>query len=738
MNSIHWQNLGALMWLWLLPLLAGLFVWAAWRRRQALACWAGPAASPVSPVRRFWKAAMILLALALLLLALGRPGWIKERREVERRGRDTVFVLDVSRSMLAEDLAPNRLERAKLMIRDALESLEGNRVGLVLFAGSASVKCPLTTDHGFLRTILDDASWDSVERGGSNLGDALRKTLDSAFDSGNVRYRDLILITDGEDQESFPVEAARKLGEAGVRLVIVGIGNPAGSRIPVQDKSGGRRFLTYKDGEVRTKLEAATLREMASVAAGARYYHVGTDTIDLGAICSQMAKGAESAEFKDQALERYREEFQGLLFLAFLLLLLEAMFGDRLRIPAPACPSGGSRLAVLLLIGWLAVPVQAGETAPAEKLAGAARLVQQGNVLYGQGKYAEAAELYQKAAEAAPAAPEPRFNRGLALARQKEFEKSAGSFNEAAVAAAGDLRSRSEVNAARSRLDQAGAMAKTAPQDGKTLKKALDLAERSSEDFDSLRKDNRVPGETAPLRELAHAQAAELRRQLEELKKQQQQQQDQQKQQLKEQLEKQQQLRQDNEKNQQKQDQQQQRQEARKQADQQQQLQKETEKLKQEQQQSQSAEAKPQSGQEQKPQAGQEQKQDPLDQASRQQQQAANDLKQDKLKEAEAHQKQAEEQLREALRQMEEKEKKDKDGEKSEKPENGEKKEGEKPEKPQPKPDEATPPEKDQAQEAGEKEDGLSPDDFLKYEQQVRQWRNQRRDKAHKPVEKDW
>jgi Ca-activated chloride channel family protein len=728
MNSVHWQNPDALLWLWLLPLLAGLFLWAAWRRRQALARWAGPAAAPASPVRRLVKAALVLLALALLLVALGRPGWVKEQREVERRGRDTVFLLDVSRSMLAEDVAPNRLERSKLMIRDALETMEGNRAALVLFAGSASVKCPLTTDHGFLRTILDDVSWDSVERGGSNLGDALRKTLDSAFDATNVRCRDLILITDGEDQDSFPVEAARKLGEAGVRLVIIGIGDAAGSRIPIVDRQGRRHYLTYQNGDVRTKLQAATLREMASAASGGRYYHVGTDTLDLGAICAQLAKEADTAQFKDAALERYREEFQGLLFLALLLLLSEAMVGDRLRAPVSLRSVNGSWLVGLLLALLSTLSAAANEPVSMDKLSAAASLVQQGNALYRQGNYAEAQKRYQQAAATAPAAPEPSFNHGLALCRQKQFDSAATAFDEAVTKASGELRDRSELNAARNRLDQAGALAKATPQDAKALQKALELAERSSGDLDSLRRENRVAGETAPWRELAHRQVAELKRQIEELRKQQ----EQQRQQLKDQLEKQQQLRQDNQKNQQ-QAPSQQPPEAQKQADRQQQLQQETEKLKQSQP---GQEQKPQSqpGQEQKPQPqpGQEQKQDPLDQASRQQQQAAQDLKQNKLKEAEAHQKQAEEQLREALRQLEQKEQKGKAGEKTD---------DQKPEKPEAKPEAPKPAEQaqePQAQEPEKTEEGITPDDLMKYEQNVREWRNQRRDKAYKPVEKDW
>ena len=163
----------------------------------------------VSPVRRRWKTALALLGIGFIAVGLARPGWNPEAETIERRGRDVVFLLDVSRSMLAEDLAPNRLERAKLAIQDAVEGLQGDRVGLVIFAGHALVKCPLTHDYGFFKLMLEDVSTESISRGGTMIGDAIRKTLEEVFDEQFKQYKDLILITDGEDPHTSPSDTRR-------------------------------------------------------------------------------------------------------------------------------------------------------------------------------------------------------------------------------------------------------------------------------------------------------------------------------------------------------------------------------------------------------------------------------------------------------------------------------------------------------------------------------------------------
>ncbi len=337
MNSIIWNNLGMLHLLWVLPALLLLYLYAAARRRQALARFieSGLLAQlnlAASPARRAWKAVLVLLAALLLVLALARPAWNPKPEEVKRRGRDVVFVLDVSRSMLANDLAPNRLERAKLAIADCLETIEGDRVGLVVFAGSAAVKCPLTLDYGFFRFALEQVSTDSIARGGTMIGDALRKVLNEVFADQDKRFKDIILITDGEDHDSFPEEAAKQAGERGVRLLAIGLGDEnEGRRIPITDEYGRKTFLTHQGKEVWSRLDADALRRMVNATPGGRYLNVATGAFDLGEVYANLVHGAEKKELESQTIRRYDEKFQIFLAAALCLLVLEALLGERPR-----------------------------------------------------------------------------------------------------------------------------------------------------------------------------------------------------------------------------------------------------------------------------------------------------------------------------------------------------------------------------------------------------------------------
>jgi len=336
MSEIRLHDIEVLYLLWVLPLLFGLFLYSAGRRQQLLERFLSPKLQHrlvfVNPVRRRWKAALILCGFALLVIGLARPAWNLQQTTVTRKGRDVVFVVDVSKSMLAEDLAPNRLERAKLAIADVIAKLRGDRVGLLVFAGTAAVKCPLTLDYGFFRMMLDNVSVNSIERGGTMIGDAVRVVLDQMLDNQERKFRDIVLITDGEDHESFPVEAAKEAAEKGVRLFIVGLGDEnEGRRIPLTDESGGRTFMKYQGREVWSRLDADTLREMALATPGGRYLNVATGTIDLGEVYLQLIGSAEKKELAEETIKRYEEKFQVFLGAAFLLLSLEALISERRR-----------------------------------------------------------------------------------------------------------------------------------------------------------------------------------------------------------------------------------------------------------------------------------------------------------------------------------------------------------------------------------------------------------------------
>jgi Ca-activated chloride channel family protein len=337
MSGVRLGHLAMLHLFWLLPILLGLFVYAAERRRSALRVFieAGLLSRipvSVSTAKRRGKALMVLVASGFLILALTRPAWNPKPKTIERRGRDVVFLLDVSRSMLAEDLMPNRLERAKLAIRDCLERLEGDRVALLAFAGTSAVKCPLTLDYGFFRMMLDRISVGSIGRGGTMIGDALRRAVDEVFDDQEKQYKDVILITDGEDHDSFPVEAAQKAGERGVRLLAIGLGDEnEGRRIPVTDTSGARTFLKHEGREVWSRLDADVLRRMANATPGGRYLNVATGAIDLGDVYTKLVATAEKRALEAKTIKQYEEKFQVFLALAFVLLCAERLTGERQR-----------------------------------------------------------------------------------------------------------------------------------------------------------------------------------------------------------------------------------------------------------------------------------------------------------------------------------------------------------------------------------------------------------------------
>ena len=334
---MHLGNIQMLYLLWLVPALVLLYAWAAHRRRVTLRKFVDDdlvARIGLSRSRtgRAWKAALFTLAFALVAFSAARPAWNPKPQTIERRGRDVMILLDVSKSMLAEDLAPNRLERAKIAIEDMVEKLQGDRVGLIAFAGSAVLKVPLTTDYGFFDLVLSDIDVESVSRGGTKIGDAVRKAMDEAFDSEEKKYKDIILITDGEDHDSFPVEAAQEAGEKGIRIIAIGLGDEnEGRRIPLTDASGSKYYLTYDGQEVWSRLDASTLRKMAAATPGGKYLNVATGSIDLGDVYLKLIASEEKREIETKTMQLYEEKFQIFLAMGLMLLVVEMVIGERRR-----------------------------------------------------------------------------------------------------------------------------------------------------------------------------------------------------------------------------------------------------------------------------------------------------------------------------------------------------------------------------------------------------------------------
>jgi Ca-activated chloride channel homolog len=238
---------------------------------------------------------LIMFALAFGVIALTRPQATVTAQSVATidAASDVVFVLDVSKSMLAEDARPNRLSRAKVEIAQMVEKLTAARVGLVAFAGRAVPMCPLTPDHAFFELVLSGVDTSSVSKGGTRIGEAIRTAIKS-FPPG-MGAKLIVLITDGEDHESYPVEAAKEARAAGIHIIAVGLGSTTGSPIMLTDpKTGAKTALQHDGAEVVSKLDAKTLLQMAEITDGV-YIPAETSAINLDSILNEHIKPIANA-----------------------------------------------------------------------------------------------------------------------------------------------------------------------------------------------------------------------------------------------------------------------------------------------------------------------------------------------------------------------------------------------------------------------------------------------------------
>ncbi len=321
---------------WLLalaPVLAVFLVWAFRARRQALERFAAQPlvqrlADSVRPVARRWKAALIVTVVVLAALALTRPRWGFEWREVKHKGVDVFVLLDVSKSMLTEDVRPNRLTQAKYAVQDLLEKLRGDRIGLVAFAGTAFVQCPLTVDYEAFRLTLKDADPRIIPRGGTAIGAAIRTAL-KAFEAGEGRDHAIVLITDGEETESDALAAADEAAKAGVKIYAIGVGTAEGELIPVREEGKPMEFLKDREGKVvKSRLDEETLKQLA-LKTGGIYVRSAAGDFGMDTIYDKGIAQLRRTEYEARLQKRYFERFQWPLGLAFVLLVLESFVSDR-------------------------------------------------------------------------------------------------------------------------------------------------------------------------------------------------------------------------------------------------------------------------------------------------------------------------------------------------------------------------------------------------------------------------
>ncbi len=278
-------------WPWMLALILGAIpLWMVMRHADAKSRSARTALGGGSVTKASnW---MEVAVYALIVLALARPGYNPTRFEISESGRDVVFALDVSRSMLAQDAFPSRLEAAKQGIRDCLDTFVGEQVGLVIYGGSSSISCPLTSDYDFVRYMLSQVEPRIVEFGGTLLLSAIEKSIDQVFSKERKGFQDLIVLTDGEDHGPGVERMAERVRESGVDLLLVGIGDSKiGSRIPIANDEGDIIPLKHEEAVVYSKLESAELSALAKKSPNSEYIEVGTLPFHLGDEYTSFSEG---------------------------------------------------------------------------------------------------------------------------------------------------------------------------------------------------------------------------------------------------------------------------------------------------------------------------------------------------------------------------------------------------------------------------------------------------------------
>jgi len=313
------------------PVFALFYWWAFRRKRRALSAFGSPElmeklASGVSRVRQGVKAGLMCAGFLFLILALVQPQFGTKLELIHRRGVDLVIVLDTSLSMLAEDIRPNRLERARFEIEGLIDRLEGDRVGLIVFAGYSQVLCPLTLDYGAAKMFLGDADINLIPEQGTAVAEAIRTAI-RGFGSKDRKYKAVILITDGENHVDDPVAVAETAAEEGVRIFAVGVGTADGELIPIRD---GDRLDYLKDLEgkiVKTRLDEVTLKEIARVTDGL-YVRASGGGIGLNAVYDRISE-MEKRDLGTQRYAQYIHRFQWPLAFALLCFVSEALLSDR-------------------------------------------------------------------------------------------------------------------------------------------------------------------------------------------------------------------------------------------------------------------------------------------------------------------------------------------------------------------------------------------------------------------------
>ncbi|KJR43042.1 von Willebrand factor type A domain protein [Candidatus Magnetoovum chiemensis] len=277
------------------------------------------------------KAGLLICALCLCVVSLMRPQWGFKWEEVKRQGLDILIAIDTSKSMLASDVKPNRLEKSKLAVKDLVEKLKGDRIGLIGFASAAFLLCPLTADYSGFMLTLNDLNVNTIPRGGTSISKAIEEAVNT-YSAVSGKHKTLIIITDGEDHEGDAAAAAKKAKETGIKIYTIGIGTIEGELIQVKDEKGSSEFLKDEAGNVvKSSLDEETLKNLALITEGA-YIKAGSTSFGLDKIYDDYLSNIEKTETEEKMQKHYIERFQIPLGLAIILLLIELLISEERKL----------------------------------------------------------------------------------------------------------------------------------------------------------------------------------------------------------------------------------------------------------------------------------------------------------------------------------------------------------------------------------------------------------------------
>ena len=417
--------------------LAGViwFLWWSWRKRQTLVrLFVSERLLPqllesYSPSRRKLKMALQVAAVLFLMLALARPQWGFVWEEANSRGRDILVAIDTSRSMLATDMAPNRLTRAKLAALDLLRLAKNDRLGLIAFSGAAFLQCPLTLDDQAFRQNVDALDTSIIPQGGTAITEAIQTAVTTFETEEGDNHKVLVIFTDGEDQETGAVIAAEQADNRHLKIFTVGVGTPAGELIKITDERGNSTYLKDENGNVvKSRLDEDLLRRIATAAKG--FYIPLREGNAMQVLYQRGLEPLPTSDISSKLVRHLNEQFHWPLGIAIALLLIEALLpaAPKKRAGATVTTGGVAAKATVAAL-FLLMAMGSAQASPARAYRD-----------YKKGNFKESHDEYDRLLEKKPDDPKLNYNAGAAAYREGEYDSAVKAFSNATKAPELDLQ----------------------------------------------------------------------------------------------------------------------------------------------------------------------------------------------------------------------------------------------------------------------------------------------------------